>query len=622
MKRAIALFLFFQAAFNCYSQTVEFSNKETYNKDAFTLEMTTDNPAFSIYYTLNGTRPTKANARKYAEPILISTTTPVSAVSIDDNDSVGAIATKTYIFLNDVYKQSAQQEGYPDHWSYKTASTYWPADYAMDTQITQSEEYKDLLDSAMLSIPTVCLTTDVSHLFSFEEDSVKGGIYIYTGKGYKKSLGDGWERPASIEYFDPKTRGSFQLNCGLLLHGGNSRNPENTPKHSFRVSFRKQYGSGKLKYRLFENSDAKKKFDHLVLRAGYNYSWLKNGSSKLYPQNIIQRTNAQYILDSFAKEVHHAMGHNITHRRFAHLYINGLYWGLYELCEKINDNFAADYLGGADEEYDVIDVAEIIDGTRDKFTEMFNTTQKVTASVDDAYYRRLVDDNLLDVENFIDYMLVNWYVGNTDWDHNNWRCMRNRVTPDKGFKYLVWDAETAFADVNLNKVSVVSQDKNNHGDPSRMIKCLKKNPNFLSVMQERIEKHLTRDGILTPSKAAELYEQLADEIDLAIIGESARWGDYRILTGETKVRYTRNDYWLKRKNDLLTNFFPQRTEILLKQLNDYGLYIPTGITNVRDYDSNGSISDTERSVARNLQGVVVDNTYHGIVIVNGRKIIR
>ena len=607
-KHTLSLLFIGSLSLGLQAQEVVFSDAQPFHDEAFTLSLASSMPGFDVYYTLDGTRPTRANAVRYVEPITIGTTTPVSAVCVDANDSIGPIATRTFIFLHDVCRQPASPQGYPNIWSKKDASSYWAADYAMDTTITLGLTYGPLMDSALLSIPTVCLVTNIDYLFSQSEDPETGGIYVHTGKDLSK-LGDGWERPASIEYYDPQTGRSFQRNCGLLLHGGNSRNPQNTPKHSFRVSFRKEYGAGKLKFDLFEQEDAVMQFDHLILRAGYNYTWLKNGSASLYPQNIIQRTNAQYILDSWAKEAHRAMGNLSTHRRFAHLYVNGLYWGLYELCEKINDNFASNYLGGVDEDYDVVDVSSMIDGDRKAYEKMYGVVMKVGKGEQDSYYQQLTDDGLLDLANYCDYMLVNWYVGNADWDHNNWRCLRSRTNPGAGFRYLVWDAETAFEDVGFNKVEAVK------GDPTRMMGVLKGNPDFRRLMQERIELHLTGDGILTPDRAAGLYERLSNEIDFAIIGESARWGDYRRSTGESDVTYTRNDHWLVRRDELLRDYFRQRTDILLSQLEAFGLYVPNALTNCQEDRA------TESGRTYDVFGIPVGKGFRGFAIKDGRKVL-
>lgn len=68
----------------------------------------------------------------------------------------------------------------------------------------------------------------------------------------------------------------------------------------------------------------------------------------------MQRNDAQYALDFFAKKTQLSMVHFSPHDRFVHLYINRLYWDMYDISEKINDNFLEAYLGGKYKDYDVI----------------------------------------------------------------------------------------------------------------------------------------------------------------------------------------------------------------------------------------------------------------------------
>lgn len=541
----------------------EISVKGGFKTEAFSVQLSVADPSLRIYYTLNGDRPTVANARRYDGPIRITTTTPLSAVTVSATEDTitSAVVTQTYIFLEDVYRQPANPQGYPEYWSYN--STANPADYAMDPDICQAAEYKDLMDSAMLSLPTVCIVTNPDHIFFHSTDPETGGIYINSTKS-----GDEWERPASVEWYDPAKGESFQVNCGLRLHGGNSRKPGNSGKHSFRISFRSKYGASKLNFPVFTEKEATTRFDHLVLRAGYNYTWIKN-----WEQYEIQRTEAQYIYDSFAKEVQLAMGNPSTHRRFVHLYLNGLYWGMYELCEKINNDFAQAYMGGQDEDYDVLDVntsKQVVasDGSIDVYNKMYAAAKAVSSDRRDKNYQMLIDSAWLDLENFIDYMLINYYIGNDDWDTNNWRAARSRVNPGKGYKFFVWDAETAKAFTDNIEINVTSKS----GNPSQMMNALKKNPEFKILAADRIYKHLFNGGPLSEEGAAAIYQRLADEINLAIIGESARWGDYRKDLGETNNIYTRNEFWLPKLQELMEVFFPERTGIVLSQLKSYGLY--------------------------------------------------
>lgn len=582
-----------------WAQSVEFSNKGGFQDAAFDLTLTASDGQSAIYYTLDGTIPTTKNATRYTSPLHITTTTPVSAICVNADGMVSPNVVRTYIFLKDVYKQPAAPKGYPTTWT-----TGYKAYYQMDQNITLGSTYGPMMDDAMRSLPIVCVTTTISNLFDQNKGDKTGGIYIFPEE---KGDSTEWERPASIEYYDSK--GFIQQNCGIRIHGGNSRKPGNSAKHSFRISFRKQYGKGKIKYAIFDDEDAVDKFDHLVLRAGYNNTWIKNGSKTLYPQNIIQRTNAQYITDSWTKEAAHAMGHLFTHRRFAHLFINGLYWGMYEIAEKIGDKFVVQYLGGMEDDWDVVeDHKGVIDGDRTAFNDMFATALKATST--GTYYNRLMSEQLLDIRNFVEYMLLQWYIGNEDWDENNWRAVRNRVSPDGGFKFLVWDAEMGMTDVNINKVTLKK------GEPTQMMDALKKNPEVKAIIQECVERHLTGNGILTPSRAAELYERLAQEIDLAIICESARWGGYRKFTGESDITYTRNDNWLPRKESLLKDYFTKRSDVLLKQLQAAGLFDATGISDI-------TIDEPSAASARyNLNGQKIGKSYRGIVIENGRKMMK
>jgi hypothetical protein len=203
---------------------------------------------------------------------------------------------------------------------------------------------------------------------------------------------------------------------------------------------------------------------------------------------------------------------------------------------------------------------------RDIFNEMYGIATQVGSSPDDSNYARIISEKLLDLEGFIDYMLINFYIGNSDWDRGNWYALRHRYRPDKGFRFLCWDAETALIDVYDNKVSM------RDGEPTKILAGLKNNPEFRLLFADRVYKHLFNGGLLTPEAAAARYEKLASEIEKPLIAESARWGDYRKMNNETTVVYTPNDHWKPRKESLLKDYFPQRTAILLQQLKDEGFY--------------------------------------------------
>ena len=526
----------------------------------------------TIYYTTNGTRPTATTGTKYTAPIHITSTTPLSAITINSSGFSSEIVTHSYIYLADVVNQPAAPAGYPTDWKPVAGSTTVKADYEMDPDICKSATYKDLMEPALKSIPSMCIVTNPGYLFSNANDATNGGIYVYTGKGSLAGGGTGlnWVRPTSIEYFDPNSDKIFQLNCELKLHGGNSRDPGNCPKHGFELGFKSAYGPSKLNFDVFEEKKSTKEFNSLVLRGGYNYTWVKNAAS--------QQTMAQYIQDSWAKTTQLDMGNPSAHERFVHLYINGLYWGLYNVTEQYDENFMESYLGGDKTEYDVIKEQQTTTPTAGTMTAWSSLLSQVqTANIaTNANYQKILGknadgtvnatySNLLDVDNYIDYMLINYYLGNQDWDKNNWTVGRNFVANTEGFKFFCWDAETTMTGIGINLVSASATS----GNPTAFMQYLKKNPDFLVTMADHIQKQMINEGgNLTPKVVADRYIKLSDEINLAIIGESARWGDWYNNTGP----YTKNGHWLPRKASLLSTYFPYRTDTVIKQLRSAGLF--------------------------------------------------
>ena len=231
-------------------------------------------------------------------------------------------------------------------------------DYGMDPDIVDDPTWGAQLESALLSIPTISLVTDVDSLFG-----VSSGIYTHA---YNR--GRMWERAASLEmiYPDghPDDDGGFQADAGIRIRGGYSRSGDN-PKHAFRVFFRGEYGQGKLQYPLFGDEGASE-FDGFDIRTTQNYSWSFGGD-----------TANTFVRDVFSRDMQREMGQPYTRSRYYHLYINGQYWGLYQTQERAEADFAATYFGGTDADYDVIKVdpyyASSTDGDMDAWTRFWNT---------------------------------------------------------------------------------------------------------------------------------------------------------------------------------------------------------------------------------------------------------
>lgn len=534
------------------------------------LEISSNVAGGQIKYTIDGSDPGLENGFDYTQSIPIDSTTVIRAVVINVDASSRA-ATHSFIFPEKVKDQPKLPDGYPDYWgSFSKIEGIAPADYEMDPEICESPEYRELIVSALLAIPTMSMVTQKGNLFSLDADPVTGGIYIHTGSS-GGGLGEDWERPISMEYFSPDDKDGFQVNCGIKIHGGSSRIPEKNPKHSFRLMFKDEYGPKRLNYDLFGES-ATESFNSIILRGGFNQTWLH--------WDQVQREKAQYINDSWAKDMHLKMGHLAAHNKFVHLYINGLYWGVYNTSERTDNDFMAYYLNGETEDFDVMkDYAEVADGNSDAWNIMMYMAE-LGLSDAQSYYAIQgknefgEDDDLidsyLDVENLIDYMIMNFYGGNQDWDHHNWVAVRNRIEPGKGFQFLPWDSERIFVRESDNQV-----EENNEDRPSFLYTQLRKNPIFRIQFAKRANELLGPGGLLSPDSVIASWQLRLEEIELAIIAESARWGDYRRDVHSYKKGpyelYTKNDHWLAEQSHLVEDYFPARSQIVLDQLKEIGL---------------------------------------------------
>ena len=407
-----------------------FSQKHGFYESSFQLQLSSSISNAVLYYTTDGSVPSKTNGSLYISPITISTTTIVRAVAIVTGELPGKIGTQTYLFLNNVLGQTNTPAGYPAAWGPYTAITGNAiADYEMDPEMMKDATFAASVKKALTELPTISIVTDKSNLFSSSSDPNTGGIYIYTGAPITNTtydVGRDWERPISMEYFDNDS--SFQVNCGIRIQGGHGRRPEKSCKHSFLLVFDSKYGPAKLNYPIV-GKDGIAEFENIILRAGFGNSWVH--------QDNTQRIKATYQEDIWTKDTQRAMGHPSGNSQYVHLYINGMYWGMYAPSERMDKEFAESHIGGNEDDWDVIkDYAEVSDGDIAAWNKMMTMANAGLESNENYQFIQgknadgtpdYLSESMVDVVNLADYMLVNFYGGNTDWDHHNWSAMRNRL---------------------------------------------------------------------------------------------------------------------------------------------------------------------------------------------------
>ncbi len=563
-----------------------------YDGGSLTVSITGEEGA-EIRYTTDGSEPT-AESRLYTVPLLLSKTTILRAAEVREGVVSSPVATASYIFISSVLKQPNNPEGYPTEWGDYTQ--IWgtaPADYEMDPEMTGDETLSRKISDGLKQLPILSIVSDKDNFFSHENDPDRGGIYIFTGPPVGDDTGHGWTRPASVELFGGPQQHDLSTDCGVRLHGGHGRLAEKNPKHSFRLVFKEKYGPKSLKYPLF-GEDEPAKFDQLVLRCHFGNAW------QHWMEN--NRQKAQYTRDVWARRMQRKLGRTSVNALYVHLFLNGMYWGLYNIAERVDGQFGKDHLGGDKSDIDVIKIEEdggnhleASEGDMEAWNLMTETAAK---AADDAYYQQL--DTLLDIDNFIDYMLINQYAGNTDWDHHNWYAIRRHNTDSgvsEGFRFLCWDSEIILENERENVLS-----KNNgYQSPTGIFQQLLRNDDFARRYLRRAKELLSDDGLLGQGSVVEVWDSLYHTISTALYDEAARWGDYRRDVHRWQSAgqlYTVDNHYMAERNRLLTQYFPVRTANVLRQITSY--------VNIDDFEVPEGWEPLMASMFREWDGTGID----------------
>ncbi|MCH9022768.1 MAG: CotH kinase family protein, partial [Planctomycetes bacterium] len=578
----------------------KFSVDRGFYDASFSVIITSATPGATIRYTTSGSAPTETSGTVYSGPISIATTTTLRAAAFKAGFQPTNVDTQTYIFLSDVITQDGSGlPAFASFWCKPLAQDGNPPDWEMDPEIVTSGPFTDgnsssfdMID-ALLAIPTVSLVMEWDDWFS---ESSPRGLFTHA----KEADNEAWERVVSAEFFTPDGSEEFQINCAVSVIGGSGVSSCKHNKFSLRLKFKEKTdanqdgeiapgvptgGPTKLDFPLFGDSPVER-FDTLVFDARMNYAWTYHGGVS----PTTQRERAQYTRDQYVGDLHIAMGGSSPHGRHVHLYLNGLYWGLYNIHERPDASFASEHLGGDKEDYDVLKhnsntVVGMDDNPAGQTIAKANYSALFTAAGQDltnpANYNAILD--VLDIDEFIDYMLTNFYVGNTDWAHHNWYASFNRVDPDGKWRYHSWDPEKCLQSGTGDNVTT----KNNAGGPTRIHQLLKSSPEYRLRFADHVHKHFFNNGVLTPTGAVSLYRKLLDEVDRAMVGESARWGD-NVFPSDP---YRREIEWIAERDRLLDTWFPVRTASVLGQLgsslypstvppvfNQFGGYVPTGFS--------------------------------------------
>ncbi|MFK7926070.1 MAG: lamin tail domain-containing protein [Bacteroidia bacterium] len=501
---------------------IQFSDERGYFEADFDLSLSANDPAAIIHYTTDGSKPSASTGFLYTSPITISTTAFIRAIAFNTTDTT-EVKTHTYLFLTDVI-----------------------ASPQMSPNITQDPAYSNQMLDALKALPAVSLVSG----------QINSNDHIDT------------EAETSVELIFPNQSKGFSVRCGIQTWGGSPSNP----KRSYRLEFKSEYGTSKLKYPLFTDDGYSypikpaQSFDKLLLRAG--------SQDGLNAEFGAER-EAQFIRNRFIFDIQMAMGYPAPHGRFVHVFVNGEYMGQYHFMERPDGGFFSSYYGGSKADYEVRKSGKYLNQpTNPSFyyqLEDYAATQDLSLEAD---FIGLKD--YLDVTQAADYLLFNHYLGNFDWNqnHNSW----GGALPHPGqggYKLLMWDIDLTLGNVGgfqsfYGQLVGYNGTAKNGPIPDDVVSS----DAFQLELGDRLACHCTEDGLLTPDVLDSMYMLRANQVSLSLIAESARWGEVSFTHSkhDSVPLWDVNDEWQKELDTVRTRFLPQRTDSLIKYYQEAGYY--------------------------------------------------
>ena len=301
--------------------------------------------------------------------------------------------------------------------------------YLPSKVITNSYFNEDLLRG----LPVVSLISDSNYFFGSDSGLLVAGNeaandFPFFGANWwsdcphsnMREYGcEDWEHPVHIEFFEPDRSQGFKLNAGMQIHGHWMRG---MPQKAIAIFARNKYGSEIIEHQIFPNLQINQ-YKNILLRPSGNdqsSTMIRDGLGAMIARDI----NLDY-----------------QEHRQAVLFINGNYWGIYNVREKINEHFIENHHNVDFENLDIVENSYgtwANYGTTDEWNSMRNFLIQNDMNQSQNYQ---FAETLIDMESWINYLIVELYAGNNDWIGGNYKRW---YTPNDKWKFILQDLDAGF----------------------------------------------------------------------------------------------------------------------------------------------------------------------------------
>ncbi|MEM6345464.1 MAG: CotH kinase family protein [Bacteroidota bacterium] len=363
------------------------------------------------------------------------------------------------------------------------------------------------------TIPVISITTDPANLWDNQI-----GIYVTGTNGIKdngpasdppRNWNQPWERESNFEYLDTEENLALEQTVGIKVFGGWSRA---FAQKSLSVFARKQYGENRFHYPFFDQKDFSQYKSFILRNSGNDWSGA-NGS--------MIRDAFQQALSVGRMEIDHQAYQPIS------VYLNGEYWGIHNQREKLNENYLYNNHLVNEDELDLLkNFREAFNGNVLQYNRMMDFVNGHPMSFRQNY---LGAKELIDMQEYMDYMILQIYINNQDWPGNNIKYWRAHA-PGSRWRWLLYDTDFGFGIWNSQpseNTMDFALEQYGPGWPNppwatELFRALSASPEFRTEFSQRYLSHINYS--FTPERVDHILDSLEQNVSTAMVQHMARWG--------------------------------------------------------------------------------------------------